>query len=176
MAKTSTKSSLNAVAYAVMLLVIAGLVSIIAYKRLFLAGKITGQLPTEKLAQSLEQCVKTYFKPLPADLAALGGNNPLVSSVLEGISSSVIPTRLQGHQLDEVKVLKIDDFWGKNAQIKLSGAIQIGSTLPVIGNMNSRQNYTLTLFKQGESYSFSEMMVKGEKQTDWQKWACAKQF
>ncbi len=176
--KKPSKSPLAALGSGLMLLIIAVLAGVILYKQVFLGNRITGNLPREQLAASLEQCARTHYTPLPGEFGAQDpyGVSGILSSVLQGVSGSTLNTHLQQHQVDEIKLFKIEDFFGENAQLRVTGAMQIATRVPVVGDMSARKDYQLMLYKQGGQYSFSGLKVKEPDSETWEEWPCPGQF
>jgi hypothetical protein len=173
--KKKSKSALNALASALILLVIALVGGVLAYKQIFLGNLIAGKLPRDALGQSLSQCARMYHAPLAGQTADPFGTQGWMSMILQGVSANTLETQVQ-HQIDEIKLLKIEDFLGDNARMRVSGAMQISTQVPIMGPLLSRQLYQVEIHKQGNAYSFPKLAVKAENQTDWQEWPCAGRF
>jgi hypothetical protein len=156
-------------------LVIALVAGVIAYKQIFLGNLIAGKLPRDALGQSLQQCARTHHNPLSGLSGDPFGTQGLVSMVLQGVSASALEIQVQ-HQVDEIKLLKIEDFFGDNAQLRVSGKMQIATQVPIMGPAVSRQSYQVEIYKQGSGYSFSKLAVRQEGQSAWQEWPCAGRF
>ncbi|MCP4702926.1 MAG: hypothetical protein GY862_39600 [Gammaproteobacteria bacterium] len=179
--KTGKKTSIGASA---ILLVVAGLVAFIAYRQIFLAGRITGNLPKEALTRSLEACVQENVSP--SMLTSLNTQNQsnlsssfidlqgMLKNVLGNVSSSVVKARVTNNYINEVKVLNFEDLLGKNAQMRISGAVDIAFEVPVIGQMDGKKEYQTVLVKRDKEYYFNALSVKGEKEANWKEWSCAK--
>lgn len=181
-AKTSAKAAKKLpLATSMMISVLAIIIAFIAYKQIFLVSHITSNLPEEALKQNIEACVKVNFTS--EMLTSLSPNNAffdlkgVLNSVLQGISTSVLAnTMVKNNLITEVKVVKIDDFFGKNAQIDVTGSIDVIAHVPVIGETQSNKEYKLSLIKRGSEHYFDTLSVKDREATQWTDWACAKKM
>jgi len=161
--------------------VLAIIVAVIAYKQIFLVNYITSSLPKDSLTRTIEVCVQENFAPkLLSSLKqnSLQPNNfnmqNVFNNVLRGISTNMVQTKVQNNYIIEMKVLKINDLFGKSAETRITGLIELISTIPVIGEIRSKKDYLLVLFKDDHKYYFNTFSVKDEKESQWQEWSCAK--
>ena len=178
----ATKQSKTSLASALILTVLAAVVAVIAYKQIFLVGRLTGNIPEPALTQSLQTCLKQNMTPdmLKKELTALqqsGGSNfmnlgGLLGSVFDQLSTAVVETRITKNYLNETKVLTIQDLFGENADIRVSGSLDIVSKVPVMGDMAARKDYQTVLIKRGSAYHFDGLDVKKPESNQWDHWAC----
>jgi len=165
----------------IMIGILAIIVAFIAYKQIFLVSYITSNLPEDTLKQNIEACVKTNFTG--EMLTSLSPNNAffdlkgVLNSVLQGISTQVlVNTTVKNNLITEVKVVKIDDFFGKNAQIEVTGSIDVTTNVPVIGETQSNKEYKFSLIKRENEHYFDTLSIKDRAATQWINWACTKKM
>ena len=165
------------------LTVLAVIVAVVAYKQIFLVGRITSNLPEQRLTEGLQRCFKDNLTPemLKKELTALeqqGGSNfignlgGMLGSVLDQLSGSVVETRIEKNYLTEITVLKIQDLLGENAEVRVTGSVDVISKVPVMGDMPSRKDYQTILVKRGEEYHFNGLAVKKPESNQWDQWSC----
>lgn len=184
-AKTTTSSNKSTkklpLATSILIGVLAVIIAFIAYKQIFLVSNITSHLPEDALKQNIEACVKTHFTG--SMLTSLSPNNAffdlkgVLNSVLQGISTTVlVNTTVKNNLITEVKVVKIDDFFGKNAQMDITGSMDVIAQVPVMGETQSSKEYQLALIKRGDEHYFDTLSIKDREATEWTQWACAKKM
>ncbi len=182
MAKDKKKIPL---AYSVIIGVLAVLVMILVYKQVYLGSKITSNLPQEQFTQSIEGCLQEHIRPsllksLTAETPMVKNSfvdvNTLLNTVLKGVSSSMVKMQITQNYITEMKLLQVEDFFGNNAQIRMTGMVEIASSAPMVGSMDAKKEYTTTVYKRGTEHYFKELAVKGQDDANWEQWQCAKTF
>ncbi len=174
-----TKRAVNP-AQSIILGVLAIIVAVIAYKQIFLVSYVTSHLPKDSLTRTIETCVQENFAPKLLSSLKQNSLKPNqfnvqdILGILRGISANMVQTKVQNNYITETKVLKINDLFGKAAEVRITGLIELLSTVPVIGEIRSKKDYLITLFKDDNKYYFNALSVKDEKENQWQEWSCAK--
>jgi hypothetical protein len=172
-------------AYSVILVVLAILVMILLYKQVYLGSQITSNLPKDPFTQGIEACLQENLKPsllksLTAQSSLVKNSfvdvNTLLNTVLKGLSSSTVEMTITQNYITEMKLLKVEDFFGKNAQVRMTGMVEIKSSAPIVGSMDNKKEYTTTVYKRGAEHYFKELAVKGQDEANWERWSCAKTF
>jgi len=162
-----------------MLFVLAVIIAVIAYKQIFLVSMVTSNLPEDNFTKGVESCMQENLAPAALETVTQGNNlkgfwgDLLGGIVSSGVTGNVVNVTVGKNYITEVKVMKLD-FFGKNAQMRISGAVDVTSTMPVVGETKMKKDYTTMLFKRDGDYYFERLSVKDEQATDWQEWACAK--
>ena len=177
MAAKKKKSIINTI----VLLVIILLVAIIVYKQVYLVSKITTQLPETALTTSLQQCVQAHASTDIVNNLSSKTNidvssfqwKGLFDTLLDKIPNDVINITIDKNYLTEIKVIKVEDFLAKNAQIDINGSLDLSYRLPVVGETKEQKTYQLRLIKRDQNYYFKEVQVKKADQQNWQTWACS---
>ena len=172
--KTKRTRKKPSLATSIMLGVLAVIVAAVAYKQIFLASYVSSQLPDAQLAKSIESCVQAHFTP--SLFSGLTKNNaaPDVQQLLSGFLGGVVPITVQQNYITEVKVLELEDFLGRNAQIRVVGSVDLALRVPIMGDLKSQKDYMTTVFKRDESYYFKTLSIKDGEATQWTEWPCAK--
>jgi len=184
MAKKADKKKMP-MAYSVVLIVLAILVMILVYKQVYLGSQITSNLPKEQFTQSIESCLQEHIRP--SLLKSLTAQSPIVknsfvnvntllNTVLKGLSSSMVEMTITQNYITEMKLLKVEDFFGNNAQVRMVGMVEIESSAPMVGSMDNKKEYTATVYKRGNEHYFKQLEVKGTDESNWEQWNCAKTF
>ena len=176
----ATKNKKNPIT-SILLLVVVLLVIVIAYKQVYLVSKITTALPETALTDSLKKCVQDHANTdMVNDLATKNNIDVasfnwggLMDKLIDKIPNQVMSIELAKNYLTEVKVTEVGDFVGKNAQIAITGALDIVYSVPVLGDTKEKKNYQLLLIKRDKSYYFKEVSVKKPDQSNWETWACS---
>ncbi|MCV6637030.1 hypothetical protein [Candidatus Albibeggiatoa sp. nov. NOAA] len=172
-------------AYNVAIVISAILVMILVYKQVYLGSQITSQLPQPQFTQSIESCLQEHIKPtllksLTAQSPVVKNSfvdvNTLLNTVLKGLSSSMVDMKITQNYITEMKLLKVEDFFGNNAQVRMTGMVEIESSAPMVGSMDNTKEYTTTVYKRGDEHYFKELSVKERDEANWEQWRCAKTF
>jgi hypothetical protein len=183
MAKVNKKKM--PLAYSIILVVLAILVMILVYKQVYLGSQITSNLPKEQFTHSIEACLQenirpTLLKSLTAQSPIVKNSfvdvNTLLNTVLKGLSSSMVEMTITQNYITEMKLLKVEDFFGKNAQVRMTGMVEIASSAPMVGSMDNKKEYTTTVYKRGAEHYFKQLAIKGQDDANWEEWQCAKTF
>jgi hypothetical protein len=184
MAKKSTKSAakgktgftFKSFGSGLAMLALALFIGAIGYKQLVLGSLIRNQLPYSGLAAGLENCARAYYNPLPLNNQSGFNMDGLLSTVWSGASAEILNVRAENVVTDEIKILKVDDFFGKFAQLRVSGAMTLRATVPVWGDRVENRLFQLVLAKQDSSYAYTQLEIKGQNEMNWQAWPCSGNF
>ncbi|MDM8547860.1 hypothetical protein QUF61_15320 [Candidatus Venteria ishoeyi] len=173
-----------------MLSVLAIIVAAVAYKQIVLAGMISSNLPETKLNHSLEVCFQKNLTPdqikhevsqfttqqsQSSSMTSFGGLDlsGMLGTVLDQVTGSVVETQILENHITESKVMNIQDFMGKQAEIRVQGRVEIAYQLPVVGEIRNRKDYQTVLFKRDQSYYFESVSVKKPESNQWDEWPCS---
>jgi phage tail sheath gpL-like len=170
-AKNTQKAGL---AGGLLLGVIAVIIAVVAYKQVFLVSRVVTTFPEAKLTSGLQACMQESLTPdmLKKDFA--GNLSVMLSSVWSSLSTSMVKTSVAKNYVSELKVLNIQDFAAENAEIRVTGTLDLISEVPVIGRLESRKDYRTTVVKRGNEYHFNGLSVKKPDSQQWDEWVCAK--
>lgn len=155
-------------------LLIAGLIILfIAYRQIVQGGQLQQALPTAALTQALQTCVAEHASPdfVRQGLAQVDQGR-LAASLWQQLSRSLLDTQVEQNHIDEIKVLRIRDLWAKNAEVRVTGVLELVATAPIVGRLSSRYYYTTTLIKNQEQWHFNRVAVRANPNNDWQHWDC----
>lgn len=186
--KTTTRSNDNG-GGRMLLFVAAIIVLLVVYRQLVLGAYVRGQVPEAKLQTALQACVQDHVSlsqlsslqslkakesmGMSSSISSLQG---IFKDILNGMSAGMVQAQVKTQYVTEIKVLGLEDFFGQNAQMRISGAIDIQYQVPVIGILEDNQQYQLQLNKRGEQFNFIRVSVKKPDQSNWSEWECTQQF
>lgn len=174
--KTSSKPV--SIASTVIVIVAAIIAAFVAYKQIYLVSKVTANLPEAAISDGIAACMQKNTTPaqLKEELAKTDLNlnfGNLLGSMWDSVSSSVVEIEVKKNYIGEVKVLNIQDFMGKNAEMRVLGSVEFVSKIPVVGEINDRKDYQLVLVKRDTHYHFDGLSVKKPDSAQWDEWQCA---
>jgi hypothetical protein len=177
MAKKNRSKPIS-VASTVIVIIAAVIAAYISYKQIYLVSKVTANLPEQAMSTGIGACMQKNLTPakLKQDLAKTDLNldlGSLFGSVWDTVSSTVVETRVEKNYIGEVKVLSIQDFLGKNADMRITGSVDVVSKVPVAGEFRNRKDYQLVLVKRDKKYHFDGLSVKNPDSQQWDVWECA---
>lgn len=193
MAKSSKKQSL---AVNILLVVVAVLVGVVAYKQIYLAGQLSASLQEEPLTEALEHCFASHAQPAmfreefaklglnSEELGKLGLNSAAtgldwkglwgsLGGLFGGVSQKVVTVEIQKNYLTEIKVLKIQGFTPHTGKMRVTGTVEMKYQVPVVGGKDATKDYRTVVFKRGEEMYFNELDVKKPDSAQWDQWQCA---
>ena len=180
--KRSSSKKKTSFATNMMLMVLSVIVAAIAYKQIILVSQVASHVPEAKLTQALEVCLQENLTPNMLQQTWAGNNlsdsfsfnvQNLLGNVWGQVSQNLVETNIIHHYITETKVMKVQDWLGKQAEIRLTGSLELVSKIPVIGDIDTKKNYQLHLFKRNEQYYFDGLSIKNADSQQWDKWACA---
>ncbi len=173
----------------VLLVIAALIVLLVVYRQLVLASYVRGQVPEAKLQTALETCMRENVsisqlsslqsvkaKESMGISSSLGSLQGILTDIFNGMSAGVVETQITAQYIKEIKVLGLEDFFGKNAQMRINGEADVRHQVPVIGILEDHKQYQLVLNKRADSFNFMRVSVKTADQNDWSVWECAQQF
>ncbi len=176
--KTTKKTSL---ATHLMLTVLSLIVAAIAYKQIFLVSQVSSTIPQEGLTQALQRCVQNNLTPQMLKQGWAGEQlnsqlnfdvKSLLGDMFSQVSQNLMDTTITQNYMTEVKVMKVDWF-GKQAQMRVTGSIDLTSKAPVIGSIKAQKDYQTQVFKRDNSYYFDTLSIKKRDSQQWDEWTCA---
>jgi len=188
MAKSSKKN--YPIAVNILLVAVAGLLAVVAYKQIYLAGQLTGSLPKERLTKALERCFSTHTQPsmFKEQLAKASLNSSAsglvdwqnmfsdFSKLLNNLGGQVIKTQIQQNYITELKVLKIQDFTANTGEMRVQGRVEVLYQVPILGNEPGKKDYQTVVFKRGDEFYFNQLDVKKPESQQWDHWQCAQKL
>jgi len=176
-----SKSKKTSLATTILVIVVAGIAAVIAYKQIFLVSQVTSNFPEAKLTRGIEACMQSHLTPnmLKDNLQAMNefvNVQELLGGVWSQFSNTVATTTVQQNFITEIKVLKIQDFLGATAEMRISGSVDLLSKAPVVGDVLAKKDYMTVVYKRGEAYYFNQLSVKKPESNQWDEWACSQQL
>jgi len=166
------------IASTVVVIIAAIIAAFVAYKQIYLVSKVTAHLPEQAMSNGIAACMQENVTPaqLKQELAKTDLNlnfGNLLGSVWDSVSSSVIEVQIKKNYISEVKVLSIQDFMGQNAEMRVTGSVDLVSKVPVVGELSDRKDYQLVSVKRDRRYHFDGLSIKKTDSAQWDEWQCA---
>ncbi len=166
------------IASTLIVIVAAVIAAFVAYKQIYLVSKVTANMPEQAMSRGIAVCMQKHVTPaqLKQELAKTDLNlnlGNLLGSMWDTVSSSVVEVEIKKNYISEVKVLSIQDFMGKNAEMRVTGSVDVVSKVPVVGEIANRKDYQLVLVKRDQQYHFNGLSVKKPDSAQWDDWQCA---
>jgi len=164
-------------------------VLLVVYRQVILASYVRGQIPETTLQTVLETCFQqnislSHLSSLQSIKAkesmgissSLGTLQGIFKDILNGVSAGVVQTEITAHYISEIKMLNLEDFFGKNAQMQVNGVVDIRHQVPVIGVLEDHKQYQVKLNKRGEQFNFLQLSTRKDDKAEWTVWECSQQF
>ncbi len=176
------KKTQNSLLSTLILAIAAALVAVIAYKQIYLVGKVTTALPEAALTASLQRCFQEHLTPTMLQSGArtdLGMDldlGRLMGGVLGQLSSGLVETRVTKNYLGEIKVLRIQDLLATHAEMRVNGSLDLLSRVPLMGEIPLRRDYQVTLMKRDDQFHFDGIAIKATDSAQWDRWDCAQRL